>query len=114
MFDLYAVAVGNIERLTGCGKEAERLCEERFAAGFRKRYRCQSGKVQDLTAKERAVGQLAAITTVEGDGCSMKYASRTKRAYRIKKKLGINVKLKYGRPEAETSQTQIRRQLRRL
>jgi hypothetical protein len=98
MFDLYAGAVDEVERLTGCRTEAERLCEAEFAKGFRKRYRCVKGKFTDATPEEEAIARLASIGTAEGDGKSMFRPSRTSRARRAKKKLGVSVTLRYAKP----------------
>jgi hypothetical protein len=97
-FDLYRVMVDGIEQLTGSRDEAERLCEEAFAKGWRKRYRSATGKVQDATVEERAIHRLVRVGTAEGDGRSMEYSSRVKRAARAKAMLGVKVKLRYEKP----------------
>jgi hypothetical protein len=117
-FDLYSAMVGNIAGLIGDLAEAERLCAERFAKGFSKRYRkrirSKCGNMLGATNEENAIAGLAAIVTEEGDGGSAWYQSRMKRAQRKKAKLGgVKVTLRYAKPDEETRQKQVRRQLRR-
>lgn len=117
-FELYSAMVGNVAGLIGDGAEAERLCEERFVKGFRKRYRnrirSKCGNMLGATIEENAIAGLTAIATEEGDGGSAWYPSRTKRAQRKKAKLGgVKVTLRYAKPDEEIRQKQVRRQISR-